>query len=70
MDYYTRRLEIKARPDHSPHHMEGACPVRWYLNLTQRIGGLHLATSALSFLENLSKSFDFHSSSAGDASVK
>lgn len=60
LDYYTRRLEIKARPDYCPPH--GRCAVRWYVNLTQRIGGLHPATSALSFLENLSKAFDFHSS--------
>jgi len=61
LDYYTRRLEIKARPDYSPPH--GRCAVRWYMNLTQSwIGGLHPAISALSLLENLSRSLDFHSS--------
>lgn len=59
LDYCTRRLEIKTRPDYSPPH--GRWAVRWYVNLTRSwIGNLHPAT--LSLLETLSESLDYHSS--------
>lgn len=67
LDYCTRRLEIKARPDYPPH---GGRAVRWCMNLTLSwTGNLHSATSTLFLFCNLEQVNDFHASESQELSL-